>query len=251
MAHERTMFLRLGWSDVAPPEDPSRSGDRVGSGGGGYQPPGKLPNTFGETRGDRRLGPSCSRGTVAYPPDTDLPDLPAGQFVTEITVENDSTLAVARRLIDQDYDTVVLNFASATHPGGGFLHGARAQEEYLTRSSTLYECLVQQPMYDWHARHGDPLYSDYALYSPRVPVFRGRSGQLLEEPYCVGVITCAAVNASRLPTERRGEIEPAMRSRIERVLAIGRLHQHDAIVLGAWGGARLWQRRPTHRTAVR
>lgn len=87
-------------------------------------------------------------------------------------------------------------------------------------------------MYDyWQGRPYDPLNSDYALYSQQVPVFRGWGGQLLEEPYCVSFITCAAVNFHRLPSDRHGEALPAMRSRIERVLTIGRrlaqLHQAE------------------------
>jgi uncharacterized protein (TIGR02452 family) len=102
-----------------------------------------------------------------------LPALPAGQFVTEFAVENDSTLAVARRLVDQGHHTAVLNFASANHPGGGFLHGARAQEKSLARCSAPYECLVGQPMYDYlRDRDYDPLDSDYALYSPKAAAQR-------------------------------------------------------------------------------
>ncbi|HEX6828499.1 MAG TPA: TIGR02452 family protein, partial [Burkholderiales bacterium] len=91
------------------------------------------------------------------------------------------------------------------------------------------------PMYAYHRAKRDPLDTDYAIYSPGVPVFRDDGGDLLEEPYTVGMITCAAVNANHVPAELQPEIVPAMRPRILKVLSVGIAHRHDAIVLGAWG----------------
>lgn len=44
----------------------------------------------------------------------------------------------------------VLNFASAKHPGGGWLNGSMAQEESLALATTLYLPLSKtaKPMYD-------------------------------------------------------------------------------------------------------
>ena len=129
----------------------------------------------------------------------------------------------------------MLNFASATHPGGGFLGGARAQEEYLARSSGLYACIRDNAMYEFHRSRRDPLYTNYAIYSPEVPVFRSDDGSLLDEPYTVGIITCPAVNANKVDFKRKNEIGPAMWLRILKVLSIGVKHAHNSIVLGAWG----------------
>jgi uncharacterized protein (TIGR02452 family) len=177
-------------------------------------------------------------GTRTYPPDAAVPAPMTGQFATQITVTNESTLVAARRLIDAGSRLVALNFASARHPGGGFLSGARAQEESLARSSALYACLEHNPMYAWHEAHRDPFYSDYAIYSPDVPVFREDTGQILDEPYLCSFITCAAVNV-KVALERdpaRGPaIQVAMARRAERVLAIAAAHGHADLILGAWG----------------
>jgi uncharacterized protein (TIGR02452 family) len=175
------------------------------------------------------------QGTTSYPPNAMVPNTQQGPHHTRVEVANETTLAAMQRMCTAGHHPVALNFASATHPGGGFLHGARAQEEYLARSSGLYACLRDNPMYGFHRAQDDPLYTNYALYSPAVPVFRADDGTLLEEPYTVGIITSPAVNARQLDPERYAEISPAMGQRIRKVLALGLLHGHYSIVLGAWG----------------
>jgi uncharacterized protein (TIGR02452 family) len=175
------------------------------------------------------------RGTVSYPPEVTVPDSSSGSNKTNIEITNKTTLSAATRLLAARYRPTALNFASATHPGGGFLSGAAAQEEYLARSSALYACLEKNQMYSFHQARRDPIYTDYVIYSPEVPVFRADDGLLLEKPYAVSIITSPAANANHVQTDRRGEILPAMRSRILKVLGVGLLHGHDSIVLGAWG----------------
>lgn len=173
--------------------------------------------------------------TRSYPPDHRLEDSVTGSYDTRIEVTNETTLSAAERQLQAGFRSVVLNFASATSPGGGFLNGARAQEEYLARSSCLYRCLCGNPMYEFHRRKHDPLYTDYVLYCPDVPVIRDDEGTLLETPYLVSILTAAAPHANKVLEGRRQEILPAMWSRLLKVLAVGLAHGHDAIVLGAWG----------------
>jgi uncharacterized protein (TIGR02452 family) len=177
-------------------------------------------------------------GTVSYPPDRPAPAVAPGDRSTHFEVNNETTLAAARRLVEAGRRPAALNFASANNPGGGFLTGARAQEESLVRSSDLYVCLSGNPMYDFHRRQRDPLYSDYVLHSPDVPVFRTDEGDLLEKPYLCSFATSPAVNAGavlqRDPT-RRPAVRDAMRSRVAKVLAVAAAHGHDTLVLGAWG----------------
>ncbi len=176
--------------------------------------------------------------THTCPPEQEVPPIGSGQYATQITVTNASTLEAARRLVAAGHRPVALNFASARHPGGGFLSGARAQEESLARSSALYACLHGNPMYAWHETHRDPFYTDYVLYSPDVPVFRTDSGELLDEPYLCTFVTCPAVNA-KVALERDPTCRPAIRTvmarRIERVLAIAAAQHAMHLILGAWG----------------
>jgi uncharacterized protein (TIGR02452 family) len=177
-------------------------------------------------------------GTCSYPPDASLPRTPLGDTQTRTEVVNDSTLAAAWRLVREGHRPVALNFASARHPGGGFLGGARAQEESLARLSGLYACINGNPMYVFHQARSDALYSDYAIYSPGVPVFRDDEGKLLDEPYLCSFITSPAPNAKVVlerDRHRRAEIRDAMDCRIRKVLAIAAARGHEVLVLGAWG----------------
>jgi uncharacterized protein (TIGR02452 family) len=176
--------------------------------------------------------------TISYPPSADVPTPKVGDASTEISVVNRTTLAAAREFVDAGRRPAALNFAAATTPGGGFLNGARAQEESLCWSSGLYACLRDQEMYDFHHRQRDAIYSDYVIYSPDVPVFRDDDGSLLDEPYLCSFLTSPAVFADallRYEPDREGEIGPAMRSRIDKVLAVAAEQRHDTLVLGAWG----------------
>jgi uncharacterized protein (TIGR02452 family) len=186
----------------------------------------------------RELVQRAVEGTCSYPPDVPLPQIPPGGKETCIEVENQTTLGTARRLVEEGHRPVALNFASANHPGGGFLSGARAQEESLARSSALYACLVDDPMYDFHRSRADPMYTDYAIYSPDVPVFRTDDGTLLDQPYLCSFITAPAVNANVVlarASGSRSEIRVAMSARIQKVLTIAGIHGHETVVLGAWG----------------
>jgi uncharacterized protein (TIGR02452 family) len=178
---------------------------------------------------------AAKKGTISYPPEAAI-RFAAGTHETVFEVTNEGTLEAARRLASKN--PVALNFASAKHPGGGFLGGAIAQEESIARSSGLYACIEGDRMYAHHAKHRDPMYTAWAIYSPAVPVIRDTAGALLEEPHLSGFITSPAPNArvvlERTP-ERKPNIATELAIRVERVLAIAQMHAHDHLVLGAWG----------------
>jgi len=188
----------------------------------------------GDTIDIAHLVRNSIQGTVSYPPDAALPRVVPSGKPTRFEVVNDTTLAVARRLA-QSHCVCALNFASARHPGGGFLNGARAQEESLCRSSALYACINGNEMYRHHA-HGGGMYTNYAIYSPAVPVFKDDEGELLSEPYPCAFVTSPAVNAGALrhDEDRRG-VRREMADRVVPLPRHDRQHLLDAVVLGAWG----------------
>jgi uncharacterized protein (TIGR02452 family) len=174
-------------------------------------------------------------GTISYPPDAPLPPAPVGDRGTSFEVTNETTLSTARRLTNGGFHVVALNFASARHPGGGFLGGARAQEESLCRASGLYACIRGSPMYTAHAGHRGGFYTNYAIYSPNVPVLRDDESELLPEPYLCSFVTAPAVNVGAARDVSHLAVRQEMERRVEKILSIAAGHGHDAAVLGAWG----------------
>ncbi|MEV0533356.1 TIGR02452 family protein [Kitasatospora sp. NPDC050463] len=189
-------------------------------------------------------------GTVSYPPqalDALLragapgpgpagPGSAAGSAAVEVTAEG--SIGAARRLVEAGAGRVgVLNFASARNPGGGYLRGARAQEEDLCRSALLYSCLLEAPdYYEAHRASGDLRYSHRVIVSPDVPVIRSEKGELLARPYPVTFLTSPAPNAGQLELRSAGvDVRGVLAERAVRVLAAAARHEISALVLGAWG----------------
>jgi uncharacterized protein (TIGR02452 family) len=164
------------------------------------------------------------------PPDAELPEAGPARFSqTRVQVANETTLAAARRLTDTGEPVLALNFANGIHPGGGFLGGARAQEEVLCHSSALYATLEGDPMYAAHRKRPLPDSTDWAILSPDVPVFRNDEGTALDAPWSLGFLTCAAPYAPALGQLHAGDL---LQARIRRVLAIAR---PMAIRRSSWG----------------
>lgn len=150
----------------------------------------------------------------------------------------------------------VLNFASATNPGGGVLHGSSAQEESLCRCSTLYFCLsaedMEEEFYKPHCKMGDPLYNDDLIYTPDVYVIKSDTShpERLQQHdwYKVNVITCAAPNLREHPGNSMNpnagdkpanisedDLEDLLESRIRRIFAMAASERNDVLILGAFG----------------
>jgi uncharacterized protein (TIGR02452 family) len=184
------------------------------------------------------LGPdviAAVAGTRLHLPTDPLPSPgPAAAPTVEVTLE--STLEAGQRL---GPGTAALVFASARNPGGGFLRGAKAQEEDIARASALYPCLRSVPeFYAFHRSHDDLRYSDRVIYSPDVPVFRDDAHALLDLPYRLSFLTAAAPNRGAIVANQPhlvDSVAAAVQVRAERVLRVAAAHGHRALVLGAWG----------------
>lgn len=137
-------------------------------------------------------------------------------------------------------DVLVMNFANAHKAGGGFLGGARAQEEEICRRSTLYASIASdkaKDMYRYNNSHLSSVESDYMLISPNVYVWRdvGTYEPRLA-PKKVGVVTVPAPNrrgAAMLASKKLIVDTFERRIRIMLKAAIG--YGYKNLVLGAWG----------------
>ncbi|WP_035798977.1 TIGR02452 family protein [Kitasatospora mediocidica] len=181
-------------------------------------------------------------GTLSYTPEQltalleSAPSAATAGARLEVTAEG--SMQAAERLHQEGGRRIgVLNFASARNPGGGYLRGARAQEEDVCRTALLYSCLLAAP--DYYAAHrasDDLRYSHRVIFSPGVPVIRDGRGELAAQPYEVDFLTSPAPNAGQL--RRRSEsvdVREVLAERALRVLAVAARHGVRELVLGAWG----------------
>lgn len=160
-----------------------------------------------------------------------------------IIFSNKTTTEAAKNLYDRykknHYKVGVLNFASAKHPGGGFLRGAMAQEESIARVSTLYASLCSQPdFYNHNLSVKTSLYTDYIIYSENVTVFKDDDGNPLMVPYNIDVITSPAPNVGAIEKyepHNLPKVYSVMENRIRKIIKIAILNNIDCLVLGAFG----------------
>lgn len=175
---------------------------------------------------------------------------PVAPIQTEVRVENDDCVLVAKRLIDEGYNPAMLNLADLYTPGGLVEYGSGAQEENLCRRSNLILSLYQfsqarirqypdlglvqhADQYPMNERNG-------GVYSGIVSFFRGpeSEGSLLEDtPYNIPVISVAALSGPRigsdgmmLPQETEITLE-----KMRTIFRIGMANFHDSLVLSAMG----------------
>lgn len=151
----------------------------------------------------------------------------------------------------REQKVAVLNFASATSPGGGVRSGAMAQEESLCRVSTLYPCLKDKLMwekfYSPHHVSQDSLHNDDIIYTPNVVVIKDDDYNMLKSPFLVDIITCSAPNLRPKPSNgnacysadtvhiSREELLLLHERRAKKILSVAAQKLVEVLILGAFG----------------
>ena len=167
----------------------------------------------------------------------------------KIVVSKSTSFGAARKY---NGEIAVLNFASATNPGGGVTHGSFAQEECLCRCSTLYNNLILKEAADKfylpHRSGLSPLHNDDIIYTPGVVVFKSDDYKDYGTTKNVNVITCAAPNLREDPKNEfnsENTTVPATisdedllelhKQRGRKILSVAAANKNDYVVLGAFG----------------
>ena len=173
-----------------------------------------------------------------------------------IVVSNKRSLEAAEAYAKQGKKVCVLNFASATNPGGGVVNGSSAQEECICRCTTLYPCLNNDELwtkfYKPHRKAANPLYNNDCIYTPNVCAFKSDINfpELLSRDrwWRVNILTCAAPNLRERPSNLMNphagykpakvtpaELETLLTSRIRRIFEVAVTNGNEVLILGAFG----------------
>lgn len=169
----------------------------------------------------------------------------------KIYVTKNGTMQAAANYLGKK--VAVLNFASATTPGGGVEKGASAQEECLCRVSNLFLCLsdksVWESFYQAHYNEGDNIHNDDIIYTPDVHVIKNDNYQDYTESdqFNVDVITCAAPNLRENPNNsfnvdavepviiRPEELFRVHYKRAAKIMQVAASKGVEVLILGAFG----------------
>ncbi len=174
----------------------------------------------------------------------------------KIVVSGKRSLEAAEPYAKQGKKVCVLNFASASNPGGGVVNGSSAQEECICRCTTLYPCLNNDTMwsafYAPHRKANNPLYNNDCIYTPDVCVFK--SDINFPEPlpqaewWKVNILTCAAPNLRERPSNTMNphagataakispaELEKLLTARVRRIFEVAVANENEVLILGAFG----------------
>lgn len=193
----------------------------------------------------------CTEGQKLYYDEDDVFISPSNRnrFQKEalVLVSPKRTFEAASYYKKGNVNIAVLNFASATTPGGRVLSGSSAQEECLCRCSNLYASLSSKEaddlFYSVHRAELDELNNDDIIFTPQTVVFKSdteRPENLpLKDRFFCDVISCAApdIRSFREKGKTIGdeELKAIFLKRMNRILDVAAANGDDVLILGAFG----------------
>ncbi|CAF3923209.1 unnamed protein product [Rotaria sp. Silwood1] len=177
---------------------------------------------------------------------------------TFVRVINEDCLVVYEQMVSQGYRPLLLNMANATSSGGGYRRGDGAQEENIFRRSDYYRSLdieldQGQPTARFyctsssdlvrltHDQQMYPMDEFGAIYTSGLTVFRqpeDKGYELMGKPmFDVCAIAIAAYRIPKLNEKNLlcSRYSIGMRKKIETIFAVARHHNHNCLILSAFG----------------
>lgn len=189
--------------------------------------------------------------------ENDHPSFEKKDVVSNITVTKFKTIDSASYFKRKypNKNVCILNFASATNPGGGVEYGSSAQEEAICRTTTLFPVLNTKEnmknFYYMHRNRKDAAYTDAIIYTPNIVIIKIDSdipSRLPQNKFqTINVITCAAPNLRTIPNNKfnpgkdktvslsDNDIYNLHVKRAKHILTVAAANGNDIIVLGAFG----------------
>jgi len=146
------------------------------------------------------------------------------KYACQINVVEKDSIESGRILTKHNLCPVVLNMCDWARPGGNVVAGTKTQEEDLFRQSN-YNCTLNTSFY--------PLKDIDTVYSPIVTVFKDSTNYNRIIPFNLSFLAAPAINNPGKTLNKKDY--NLMRKKIKMLFEIALKHNHDSIVLSAWG----------------
>lgn len=138
--------------------------------------------------------------------------------------------------INEFPNSLALVFASAKNPGGGVLRGSIAQEEDISRTTTWYFQVKDNPFYS--IKHKDLMYSSSAVYVKNCYLLMDDYGNIMN-PKNISLIGIAAPNLKGMYNNNSkidiNSIYQVYKQRLRYLFSFAKKENYENLILGAWG----------------
>ena len=190
---------------------------------------------------------SSKKSFQVYKSPIEIYDLPTSVKKNNILLLNCTSLEAVELINNiSESKTTLLDFASATTPGGGVLLGSNGQEEELCRLTSLYLILNSDELKEsyYYPNKRLAIYKEEALiadatvvYIPDVKIIKCHEGRRLSKSNYTGisVIVCAAPNLRNISPPDNVILEKYIYERACQILKCAIKNDCKNIILGAHG----------------